>query len=181
MPGTKHTSRRKAARRAATRPAGGRSGVSGQAGRTAHELELRELRSEIAVLRCAVQLKDQYLSVATHELSAPLAAMKAYIEALLDHYHDPGFTQAGEFLQVLGRETDRLIRLVDRTLEISRLTSRGMRVDREPTSLAETVAEILPSLRPVLEERGILLDVQLPAHLPLVSADRDLLSLTAAR
>lgn len=133
-----------------------------------------ELQAELEALREACRLKDQYLSVATHELSTPLAAMKAYIEALLDHHDDPSFTQTDEFLQVLARETDRLIRLVDRTLEISRLTARG-RLQREAVDLADLMADILPSLQPALEERRARLAVQLAAGLEPVRADRDLL------
>jgi signal transduction histidine kinase len=142
---------------------------------TALELEVSDLRAEIEALHQACKLKDQYLSVATHELSAPLAAMKAYIEALIEHHTDPSFTHTGEFLGVLGRETERLIRLVNRTLEISRLTYRGVRQVLEPTSIAEVVTEIHPSLQPVLDERRIRLDVQVHRDLACVAADRDLL------
>jgi signal transduction histidine kinase len=133
-----------------------------------------ELQAEVDALRETCRLKDQYLSVASHELSAPLAAMKAYIEALLDHHADPDFTQTGEFLEVLSRETDRLIRLVDRTLEISRLTTRG-RLQKELVDLQDLLAEMLPPLQPALEERGARLTVQLAPGLPAVNADRDLL------
>jgi signal transduction histidine kinase len=138
------------------------------------ELEVRELTAEVASLRQACRLKDEHLSIATHELSAPLAAMKAYVEALLEHYDDPTFDQTGEFLEVLDRETDRLIRLVERTLEISRLTWRGTGLQRQPTPLADLVAEVVPSLQPLLEERRIRLAVVLPSGLPAVSVDRDL-------
>jgi two-component system phosphate regulon sensor histidine kinase PhoR len=137
---------------------------------------IEDLRAEIEALRQACRLKDQYLSVATHELSAPLSAMKAYIEALLEHHADPGFTQTGEFLRVLEKETGRLIRVVDRTLEISRLTWRGARIRLEPTRLVDVVHELLPSVQPVLVERSMTLDVDLPADLPLVAADTDLLN-----
>jgi len=137
---------------------------------------VEDLRAEIEALRQACRLKDQYLSVATHELSAPLSAMKAYIEALLEHYPDPSFTQTGEFLRVLEKETGRLIRVVDRTLEISRLTWRGSRIRLEPTRLADVVHELLPSVQPVLVERSMTLDVDLPDDLPLVAADADLLN-----
>jgi two-component system phosphate regulon sensor histidine kinase PhoR len=133
-----------------------------------------ELRAEIDALRDTCRLKEQYLSVASHELSAPLAAMKAYIEALLDHHAEPGFTQTGEFLAILGRETDRLIRLVDRTLEISRLTTRDG-LQKEPVDLEDLLAEMLPPLQPSLEERGARLAVQLAPGLAPVCADRDLL------
>jgi len=174
MPGTKHRARGKSASPASSRRTAS-GGVAADSARQALEFEVEELRSELEALRAEGALKDQYLSVATHELSAPLAAMKAYIEALLEHHGDPGFTQTSDFLHVLGKETDRLIRLVDRTLEISRLTSRGLRIDTEPVEVQDLVAEVLPSLRPMLVERAMRLEVQMPADLPKVLADPDLL------
>lgn len=174
MPGTKHTARGKNASPAAS-PRRKPTGITADSARQALELEVEELRTELAALHAEGELKDQYLSVATHELSAPLAAMKAYIEALLEHHGDPGFTQTSDFLHVLGKETDRLIRLVDRTLEISRLTSRGLRIDTEPVQLQDIVAEVLPSLRPMLVERAMRLEVHVPSDLPDVLADPDLL------
>jgi signal transduction histidine kinase len=132
------------------------------------------LEAEVVELRRASRLKDQYLSVATHELSAPLTSMKAYIEALQSHWDDPQFTQAHEFLGVLGREMDRLIRIVDRTLEVSRMTSRGLDLRRQPVDLGATLDDIALSMHPILAERGMVLDVQLPENLPPVLADRDL-------
>jgi two-component system phosphate regulon sensor histidine kinase PhoR len=174
MPGTKHRTPGKGAPDAAVhRRAPARR--SADRVREALALEVEELHGEIEALRAEGELKDQYLSVATHELSAPLAAMKAYLEALLEHHAEPGFTQTQDFLQVLAKETDRLIRLVDRTLEISRLTSRGLRIETGPVDVQEVVADLLPSLRPMLAERAMQLEVEVPPDLPRVLADRDLL------
>jgi signal transduction histidine kinase len=138
------------------------------------EVEVQALRAEAGELRRASRLKDQYLSVATHELSAPLTAMKAYIEALETHWDDPHFTHAHEFLGVLGRELERLIRIVERTLEVSRLTSRGLDVRRQPVDLTAALADIALSIDPILTQNGIALVAQLPDTLPPVLGDRDL-------
>jgi two-component system phosphate regulon sensor histidine kinase PhoR len=139
------------------------------------EHEVRELRSELDDLRQANRLKDEYLAVATHELSAPLASIKAYVEALLEHHRDPAFDHTEEFLQVLAKETARLIRVVDRTLEISRLTRRSANLQRGLVDLAEVVDDVALSLQPVLAERSMTLEAELPPELPVIDADRDLL------
>lgn len=135
--------------------------------------EVEGLRAENDALRQSSRLKDQYLSVAAHELAAPLAAMKAYIEALREHHADPQFEQTGEFLAVLERETDRLIRVVERTLEISRLAARGAARRHVAMQLAAVVADVVPPLRPRLTERATTLDVRVSPDLPLVRADAD--------
>jgi two-component system phosphate regulon sensor histidine kinase PhoR len=137
--------------------------------------EIERLREELAELERVNRLKDQYLSVAAHELSTPLTAIKAYVEALSENWADPSFTQGPEFLGVLQRESTRLIRIVDRTLQISRLTSRSQMVRRSSVDLKRLVHEVSVSLRPVLQERDVDLNVQVAADLPLIDADRDLL------
>jgi len=135
--------------------------------------ELERLRDELADLQRLNRLKDQYLSTAAHELATPLTAIKAYVETLAENYGDPDFGQAREFFQVLQRETSRLIRIVERTLQISRLT--GQCVRRTRIDLPQLVGEVTDSMRPLLAERTIRLEVQVADALPPIEADRDLL------
>ena len=132
--------------------------------------ENRRLRRELRQMRLSQRVSDEYLSVVTHELATPLTAIKAYVEALIMHQDDPAFTQGREFLRVLDRETSRLIRLVDRTQQISRLTSGKQTVHSGHVQLQELVEETTDALRPILEQRG----VEFVADLPAVAADRDL-------
>ena len=137
--------------------------------------EIERLRKELAEMQRVARLKDQYLSVAAHELSTPLTAIKAYIEALAENYGDPEFKQGPEFLNVLQRETSRLIRTVDRTLQISRLTTRTKVVRPSQVEFVRLVGDVQHALYPMLAERGVALSVDVPEGLPLVAADRDLL------
>lgn len=142
---------------------------------SATQLELQQLREQLDELRRLNRLKDQCLSMAAHELATPLTAIRAYIEALAENYGEPDFTQGPEFLKVLQRETERLIRVVDRTLQLSRLTSRSQLMHRVRLDLRQLVEEVADSMRPVLSERAVTLEVQVPEGLAPVDADRDLL------
>jgi signal transduction histidine kinase len=137
--------------------------------------EVERLRRDLAEIRRLNRLKDQVLSVAAHELATPLTSIKAYVETLVENYGAPDFSEGEEFLKVLQRETARLLRIVERTLQISRLTSSSQIIERRPVDVGELVAEIAESLRPVLQERQVLLELHVPLSLPRVSADRDLL------
>jgi signal transduction histidine kinase len=136
------------------------------------EAEVRGLRAEVEELRGAGRARDEGLTRAAHELSAPLTAMKAYVEALQAHYGEPTFTQGPEFLGVLERETARLIRIVDRSLILSR-AGAGCGLRRESVQLGEVASQVAAALRPVLEERAVACDLELPSDLPEVEADRD--------
>ena len=151
------------------------AGDAGAGAVTALELELHDLRAEVDALREAARLKDQYLAVATHELSAPLASMKAYIEALIEGQGDPAFTEGDEFLRVLDRETTRLTRVVERTLELSRLARRQGELRIQPTDLVQVAADVQSSVQPLLSERSMRLIVDVATDVPVVAADPDLL------
>jgi signal transduction histidine kinase len=174
MAGSKSKSTRRPRPRTATaRPAAADGAATPRV--TALELEVRDLRAEVAALEQATKLKDQYLAVATHELSAPLAAMKAYVEALIEGHGDPAFTEAEEFLRVLDRETTRLTRVVERTLELSRLARRQGELRLQPVDLAAAAGEVQASLHPLLAERRMSLVVEVAPDLPVLAADPDLL------
>lgn len=134
----------------------------------------RRLRREVKELRLSQRVSDEYLSVVAHELLTPLTAIKAYVEALTMHHEDPQFKQSGEFLRVLDRETSRLIRLVDRTQQISRLTNGKHAVRSSNVDLRILVDEVTEALRPLLENRDVEFLSDLPAEMPSVLVDRDL-------
>lgn len=158
-----------------TKPRKARSTRLNAASVAALELEVRDLRVEVDGLREAARLKDQYLAVATHELSAPLASMKAYVEALVEGYGDPTFVEGEEFLRVLDRETTRLTRVVERTLELSRLARRQGELRLQPTDLANVAADVQGSVQPLLAEREMRLVVEIDPGVPVVAGDADLL------
>jgi len=163
------------AKRTRKRPTGGLAIGRREVSQKDIQREIERLREELAEMQRVARLKDQYLSVAAHELSTPLTAIKAYIEALSENYGDPEFKQGPEFLGVLQRETGRLIRTVDRTLQISRLTSRTKVVTRGKLELDRLLDDLQHSLRPVLQERDVTLSIEIPEDLQPIAADRDLL------
>jgi len=138
------------------------------------EEENRRLRREVKELHLSQRVSDEYLSVVTHELSTPLTAIKAYVEALTMHHKDPEFTQSTEFLRVLDRETSRLIRLVDRTQQISRLTNGKHVVRPSHVDLQDLVDDVTDALRPLLEDRAVEFLSDLPMDMQAVAVDRDL-------
>jgi signal transduction histidine kinase len=103
-----------------------------------------------------------------------LTAIKAYVEALTIHHKDPEFTQSAEFLRVLDRETSRLIRLVDRAQQISRLTNNKSAVRASNVDLRLLVNEVTDALRPLLQDRGIEFLSDLPSEMQVITVDRDL-------
>lgn len=82
-------------------------------------------------------LRDEFVAVAAHELRAPLAAVKGYTDLLLQReMQRPGsLPQDKRGIQLLARQTDHLVRLVDNLLDVSRLDAGRLELYLQPADL----------------------------------------------
>ena len=118
--------------------------------------------------------KTEFVSNVSHELKTPLASIKAYIEMLLDgEVNDPAGIR--EFYETIAGETNRLHRMVDRILDVSRIESGMSRVVREPVNMTAVVKQVAGMVLPQARAKAITLRQHLPSRLYQVEADYDLL------
>lgn len=120
------------------------------------------------------QMKSDFVSQASHELRTPLASINAYIEMLLD---SEAQDEAGrqEFYRIIKSEVDRVCRLIDNMLNISRIEAGIVQVERSEVDFVRVVREVIGALQPHAAEKKIML---LEKSGPLVytaQADRDLI------
>jgi len=135
---------------------------------------IRRLERQNESLQNANQLKMGYISHLSHELKTPLTSIKAYVESLNDHIEDPTFREKRDFLGVISSETDRLIRMVNKVLDVSKIEFGQRTLRRKPFSLSVLTAEVETAMQPYLLDKQVRLDVTLPAALPLIDGDEDL-------
>jgi two-component system sensor histidine kinase KdpD len=110
------------------------------------------------------RLKDALLSMVSHDFRSPLASIKASLSGLLGG--DRGWTPETrrEVLVGIDRETDRLTRLVEDLLDMSRLEAGAWRTEREACPVEEWVGVALGTLTPEEDARvSIVLSPDLPA------------------
>ncbi len=120
------------------------------------------------------QMKTDFVSNVSHELRTPLSSIKAYVEMLLDGEAEDDATQR-EFHEIIASEAERLGRLIDNILNISRIESGVVRVVREPLSLTEVAKEVMGVAIPQAKMKNItLVDHQAPVYRQ-IEADRDMI------
>jgi PAS domain S-box-containing protein len=114
------------------------------------------------------RMKSSLIATVSHELRTPLAAIKGYASTLLAEDVQWDTDSQQEFLQIISDEGDRLSRLVDDLLDMSRIEAGTLQVSQQPCELGELVAEAAKYAHP---RPGTRLQLHLPAELPPLNAD----------
>ena len=139
-----------------------------------------EIAGVVAVLhdvtheREIAQLKNDFVSNVSHELRTPLASIKAYVELLIDGEAQDEQTKR-EFYEVIQNEANRLGRLIDNILNISKIESGLIKVDRKPQSLTVVVKDAIEVILPQAQRKQITVEERLTPVFYQALADRDML------
>jgi two-component system sensor histidine kinase KdpD len=141
------------------------------ANQTALAVERAQLTDETERAQVQIEaerLRSSLLSSVSHDLRTPLAAITGAVSGLLEREHnlDP---HGRELAQVAYEEAERLNRLVGNLLEMTRLESGNVKVDKEWQPLEEVVGTTLLRLERLFEDHP--LKTHLPDDLPLVPID----------
>ena len=118
--------------------------------------------------------QKRFISNVSHELRTPLFNIKSYVETLYDLGEQLTKDEQKEFLGVANSETDRLTRLVNDVLDLSKLES-GRTIQLEPLSIKEAMEQTLRNYKLNAEDKNVKLAISLEDNLPLVLGNWDML------
>jgi signal transduction histidine kinase/DNA-binding response OmpR family regulator len=122
----------------------------------------------------ADQRKTEFLSMLAHELRNPLAPIRNGIQVLrMLEPKEPILAQVSEMID---RQTKHMTRLVDDLLDISRITSGKIRLQRVPMEAARVVESALETARPLLDARRHAFTLSMPPQPVWVNGDPDRLA-----
>jgi two-component system phosphate regulon sensor histidine kinase PhoR len=102
-------------------------------------------------------VRRDFVANASHEIKTPLTAIRGFAETLLSN--DLPTRDARNYLEIILRHSERLSRLVEDLLELSRLESGKFTLEPEPLDVGVLVAKLCRELEPRLRERGISLRI----------------------
>lgn len=112
--------------------------------------------------------KDRFLAVLSHELRNPLAPIRMAAELICEQTEDPTVREACEILR---RQVELMVRLVDDLLEASRITSGKVRLQKEILDIREIAQRAVDSTRTAIEAKDQHLSVSFPEHAIRLKAD----------
>ncbi|MFI4860494.1 MAG: ATP-binding protein [Phycisphaerales bacterium JB063] len=130
---------------------------------------------DITQQKVAEGARHDFVAQATHELRTPLTNIRMYLEqAQEDGADDP--VLMGECLNVIGRESQRLERLVSEMLSVSEIEAGAIELKRDDIRLDALFQQIESDYSANAKEKQIELAFDLPPKLPVVRGDRDKLA-----
>jgi len=134
-----------------------------------HIVLYRDVTHEVEVERA----KSEFVSVASHELRTPMTSVKTSLSLLLAGAAGPRDAPARELLEIAVRNADRMIRLINDLLDLSRLEAGRMEFQLAPVPLADGVAAGLETVAAFAQEQGVTVATEPPAEPQVVLGVRD--------
>ncbi len=120
------------------------------------------------------EAKSQFISNISHELRTPLFNIKSFIETLYEYGDALEPSQQREFLETANRETDRLTRLVNDVLDLSRLES-GKAYAFDAIDLHQAIDQTLRTYQLNAKDKGVVLRQEVAVELPTIWGNYDLI------
>ncbi|MBI5442984.1 MAG: GAF domain-containing protein [Deltaproteobacteria bacterium] len=118
------------------------------------------------------RLKSDFLSTVSHELRTPLTSIRSFSEILL-RYEVADEERKRRFVRIIHDEAERLSRMINDLLDLSKIEAGKLELTIEPQDLAGAVAQALDVTKPLFVEKGVDAAALVEPSLPPVLADRD--------
>ncbi|MCJ7506839.1 PAS domain S-box protein, partial [Candidatus Bathyarchaeota archaeon] len=122
----------------------------------------RTLLQDAARRKELEMMRDQFISAVTHELRTPLVSIKGYVDLVLDGSQSiPEEVESN--LQVVKRNTDRLLSLVNDLLDLSRMQSGRLQLNLQSMDLRQIIDDCAAEIQPFVNAKKQSLSLEVPA------------------
>jgi signal transduction histidine kinase len=118
-------------------------------------------------------MKEEFFATLSHELRSPLTSVREASHLLADHVAGPLAPKQARLVEIIQRSSDRLLRLVNQILDISRLRAGLLPLQRGPVDLDRLVTRAAEELRPQAEEARVTLDRERLGDRFTINGDED--------
>jgi signal transduction histidine kinase/ActR/RegA family two-component response regulator len=130
---------------------------------------VRERERAAAALKEANRRKDEFLAILAHELRNPLAPIRNALNVM--KLAGPDLAAASGMAEMLERQVDHMVRLVDDLFEVSRITRGKIELRIERTDLSAVIRQAVETSRPLIDALGQKLEVDVPSEPLWVAGD----------
>ncbi|HYH85696.1 MAG TPA: ATP-binding protein [Pyrinomonadaceae bacterium] len=132
----------------------------------------REIGEANAKLRELSVMKEEFLALTTHDLRSPLTVISGVINFFTSGRLGDLTPEQKNMVEMMERNTQNLIELVNDLLDASKLESGTLRLETAPIDLRGLTEELREQMQPLAREKEIALEAAIPEDLPQLMADR---------
>ena len=132
---------------------------------------LRQLRETNNKLKALDETKDDFISMASHQLRTPLTSVKGYISMVLEGDAGKVNKQQREMLDQAFVSSQRMVYLIADLLNVSRLKTGKFVIEKTPVNLADVVEQELGQLKETAASRSLTLEYEKPKDFPVLMLD----------
>jgi len=130
-----------------------------------------QLQTTLEEIKKSEALRREFVANVSHELRTPLTSIRSYAETLTDHRDIPKEMEA-DFLHVILNESERMTKIVQDLLELSRFDAGSAKLSIERFSLADAVSDVCDAIALEAQKHGHRLRTELEGDLPLIYGDK---------
>jgi signal transduction histidine kinase len=131
----------------------------------------KELRASNVMLRRLDKVKDEFVSIASHQLRTPLTSVKGYISMVLDGDAGDISDSQRHLLDEAFISSERMVHLINDFLNVSRLQTGKFIIDKHPVDLSKIVGQEIDSLQPTALARNLKYIYHSPKNFPILDID----------
>jgi protein-histidine pros-kinase len=123
-------------------------------------------------LEKASQAKDRFLASMSHELRTPLNAIIGFTGTLLMRLPGPLTPDQQHQLETVRDSAKHLLSLINDLLDLAKIESGKVEIETAPVACLDVLTEVVTTLRPLVETKGLTLELAIPAGDVVVQTDR---------
>ncbi|MBC8281403.1 MAG: hypothetical protein H8E48_11490 [Chloroflexi bacterium] len=127
---------------------------------------------DITILKEIDRMKDDFLTMVSHELRTPLTGIKGSAE-ILQTYDDIDTETQRQFISIINSECDRLTRLINDVLDLSRIESGKDQWHMTPVLMSEVIETAVNAAHALVDQKGLSLALDVEPDVPPVWGDED--------
>jgi signal transduction histidine kinase len=132
-----------------------------------------KLRESLQKLESIDAKKDQFISIAAHELKTPLTAIHGFSELLKKKSVAEDKKKREGYLKIMGSETRRLSELVTDILELSRIDLGTVKLVEETVSIKDIINTVKNEIEIIVRGKGLKFTCKVESRIPAVPSDRE--------
>lgn len=120
----------------------------------------------------ASKIKDDFVSISSHQLRTPITVIKWSLSLLQNIYH-PSDPEAEDLLKTMNFSVEQMTSTINQLLEIARIEGEQKKIPLAPVGLAELLLELQKTFQPVMKHKRLSYSTELPSPVPLALGHKE--------